>query len=170
MQPTSSDQPNNSFFDTSNTDPGFTIALRGYDRHQVNEHLARLSTELNQHQSAKSDAEQRLGEAQHRVRAVEQQLTGLQTQLRSQQKQMQESSKPTLSGLGTRVEQLLRLAEEQANEHRNEAEKKAEETLGAARLQARELTEKARAEAQGLKATGEREAAALRDVAVGAAA
>ena len=111
MQPTS-EQGNLSFFDSSNTDPGFTIALRGYDRHQVNEHLQRLNTELTQTSGAKTEAEQRLGEAQHRVRAVEQQMTSLQQQLRSQQKQMQENSKPTLSGLGTRVEQLLRLAEE----------------------------------------------------------
>src|ERR1051325_483573 len=117
MQPTPTEN-NLSFFDSSNTDPGFTIALRGYDRHQVNEHLQRLNTELTQHQSGKSEAEQKLTEAQHRVRAVEQQLTALQQQMRSQQKQLQENSKPTLSGLGTRVEQLLRLAEEQANEHR----------------------------------------------------
>jgi DivIVA domain-containing protein len=69
MQPPS-DQSSVSFFDSSSGNPDFTIALRGYDRHQVNEHLQRLSTELSQTTSAKSDAEQRLTDAQHRLRSV----------------------------------------------------------------------------------------------------
>lgn len=44
--------------------------------------------------------------------------------------------RPTLAGLGTRVEQVLRLAEEQAENHRAGARQEAEQILRAARLEA----------------------------------
>src|ERR671932_389692 len=109
MQP--SDQSSLSFFDASSGIADFATAIRGYDKHQVNEHLQRLSTELQQTHAGKAEAEQRLTDAQHRLRAVEQQLSGLQQQLRSQQKQLQENQRPTLTGIGTSIEQLLRLAD-----------------------------------------------------------
>ena len=83
---------------------------------------------------------------------AEQALTSAQQKLTDQSKQLEESSRPTLSGLGTRVEQILRLAEEQANEHRGEAKRESEGIVSAARLEAREITDKARAEAAAMKA------------------
>lgn len=44
--------------------------------------------------------------------------------------------RPTLSGLGTRVEQILKLAEEQADDHRAEARLEAEGIVTAARREA----------------------------------
>ena len=34
------------FFDNANSQPDFTVALRGYDREQVNSHLGRLTAAL----------------------------------------------------------------------------------------------------------------------------
>ena len=50
--------------------------------------------------------------------------------------QAQQASRPALAGLGTRVEQVLRLAEEQANDHRVKAEREAEQILASARREA----------------------------------
>ncbi|MEU4481686.1 hypothetical protein AB0F68_27015 [Micromonospora sp. NPDC023966] len=57
---------------------------------------------------------------------------------------------PALAQLGTRVEQILRLAEEQAENHRAEAARDAERTLSEARSAAQLIVDTARAEAAGL--------------------
>src|SRR6185369_4716017 len=141
------------FFDNANSQPDFTVVLRGYDRPQVDDFVQRLNAALAQSEAARAEAEQRLGEAQRRHRAAD------------QAKQLEESSRPTLSGLGTRVEQILRLAEEQANEHRGETKRDAEGIVSGSRLEAREITDKARAEAAAMKASAERDASNLRTVA-----
>src|SRR5690606_21015974 len=150
------------FFENANSQPDFTVVLRGYDRPQVDDFVQRLNAALAQSEAARAEAEQRLAEAQRRARQAEQALTQAQQKLTDQSKQLEESSRPTLSGLGTRVEQILRLAEEQANEHRSESKREAEGIISAARLEAREITDKARAEAAAMKANAEREASNLR--------
>jgi cell division septum initiation protein DivIVA len=59
-------------------------------------------------------------------------------------------SRPTLDGLGTRVEQILRLAEEQAEACRSAAQQEAEEIVAAARREAEEIVAAARREADGI--------------------
>jgi hypothetical protein len=54
-----------------------------------------------------------------------------------------------LAGLGTTVEQILRLAEEQAMDHREEARRKAEQLLSEARAEADSILARARTEAGG---------------------
>ncbi|RIV41405.1 hypothetical protein D2L64_01510 [Micromonospora radicis] len=54
---------------------------------------------------------------------------------------------PTLAGLGTRVEQILQMAEEQAADHRNEAKRESEGILAAARAEADAILAQARAQA-----------------------
>jgi hypothetical protein len=63
--------------------------------------------------------------------------------------------RPTLSGLGTRVEQILKLAENQASEHKGEAAHDADAILAAARAEAKSIIEQAQAEASRL--TGQTE-------------
>src|SRR3954468_19154343 len=153
---------NLAFFDGANSQHDFTVVLRGYDRGQVDAHLGRLVAALNQSEQARGEAEQRMNDAQRRLRQAEQRLTGVEQKLGETSKQLEENSRPTLSGLGTRVEQILRLAEEQANDHRNEAKRESEGILSAARLEAREITHKAPADAAAMKATTERESGQLR--------
>ncbi|MET8835890.1 hypothetical protein ABZV78_18480 [Micromonospora sp. NPDC004540] len=61
---------------------------------------------------------------------------------------------PPLAQLGSRVEQILRLAEEQAENHRAEAARDAERTLAEARSAAQLIVDRARAVATGLTGTG----------------
>lgn len=58
------------------------------------------------------------------------------------------ADRPTLSNLGTRVEGILRLAEEQADDHRAEARREADGILAAARAEADHTIAAARAKAQ----------------------
>ncbi|RQX54763.1 cell division protein DivIVA, partial [Micromonospora chalcea] len=153
------------FFDNANSQPDFTVGLRGYNTNQVDDFIGRLTAALSQSEQARAEAEQRMNDAQRRLRQAEQRQSALEQKLTETNKQLEENSRPTLSGLGTRVEQILRLAEEQANDHRNEAKRESEGILSAARLEAREITDKARAEAAAMKATAEREAGSVRTAA-----
>ena len=120
---------NLAFFETANSQHDFTVVLRGYDRHQVDGHLGRLVAALNQSEQARGEAEQRMNDAQRRLRQAEQRLNALEQKLADSNKLLEENNRPTLSGLGTRVEQILRLAEEQANDHRSEAKRESEGIL-----------------------------------------
>jgi hypothetical protein len=57
---------------------------------------------------------------------------------------------PTLSGLGTRVEQILDLAEEQADDHRSAAQREAESIVTAARREAETILNRAHQQAAGI--------------------
>src|SRR5579859_18626 len=144
------------FFDDASGGQEFSVVLRGYDRQQVDGAINRLTATVTQAEQLRAEAEQRVAESQRRLRQAEQRLSQIEQKLTDTSKQLEENSRPTLSGLGTRVEQILRLAEEQANDHRGEAKREAEGIVSASRLEAREITDKARAEAAAMKATAER--------------
>jgi cell division septum initiation protein DivIVA len=57
------------------------------------------------------------------------------------------ADRPTLAGLGTRVEHILRLAEENAAAVRGDAQREAEAILAGARQEAERIIESARSEA-----------------------
>ncbi|WP_433352820.1 hypothetical protein ACQPYV_20665 [Micromonospora saelicesensis] len=61
--------------------------------------------------------------------------------------------RPTLSGLGTRVEQILQLAEKQADDHLNAAKLDAEKTVSAARWEAETIVNRAHEQAAGITHT-----------------
>ncbi|MEU7928013.1 hypothetical protein [Micromonospora sp. NPDC049107] len=60
---------------------------------------------------------------------------------------------PTLSGLGTRVEQILDLAEKQAEDHRAVARLEAESIVTAARREAESILNRAHEQAAGITGT-----------------
>src|SRR5260370_502681 len=73
----------------------FDTVLRGYDRAQVDGHIKQLDGEVRQHRE---------------------QVQAMQRELSEAHRQIQEQERPTYSGLGARIEQLLRLAPEQTTE------------------------------------------------------
>src|SRR5262249_2247301 len=91
MQPEIDAQLSNFFEDAPARD--FAKVMRGYDQHQVDEYLKQLDAEMRQHRD--------------QVQALQQELSDAHRQIREQER-------PTYSGLGSRIEQLLRLAEEPA--------------------------------------------------------
>src|SRR5215468_538396 len=72
-------------------------------------------------------------------------------------RQLREQERPTYAGLGSRIEQLLRLAEEQATEIVGEARSAANELQAAAKVDAAELRAGAENEAAELRASAKRE-------------
>src|SRR5215469_5969335 len=78
-------QLSNFFEDSSPRE--FAKVMRGYDPHQVDEHLKQADAEVRQHRE---------------------QVQALQRELSDAHRQIQEQERPTYSGLGSRIEQLLR--------------------------------------------------------------
>jgi len=136
--------------------PDFTIVLRGYERTQVDMFIERLHSRIEELTEATSKAKTGTTDARDRIGELERKVA-------EQSKQLEERAQPTLSGLGSRVEQLFRLAEDQANEHRGESTREAEKLIAAAHLESKEVVEKARAVATAVKTAAEREAKASRD-------
>src|SRR2546421_9597 len=155
------------FFDDASGGQEFSVVLRGYDGAEADGHVQRPTAAIPQAEQSRAEAEQRMNESQRRLRQAEQRLSSIEQKLTDTNKQLEENSRPTLSGLGTRVEQILRLAEEQANDHRAEAKPESEGSNTAARLEAREITDNARAEAAAMHAHADREASHQRAMAGG---
>ena len=122
----------------------FAKVMRGYDPHQVDEHIRQLATEVRRHQEDAVAARRDLNDA-HR--------------------QIQEQERPTYSGLGARIEQLLRLAEEQATELVQAARSEANEIKAAAKVDGAELRAAAENEAAELRANAKRETDEVRGAA-----
>ena len=140
MQPDIDAQLTNFFEDAPPRE--FATVMRGYDRHQVDEHIRQLEVELRQ--------------LREQVQSLRRELS---------QAHGQEQERPTYSGLGARIEQLLRLAEEQATELVQAARSEANEIKAAAKVDAAELRAGAENEASELRANAKRETDDLRGAA-----
>src|SRR5437762_3483158 len=124
----------------------FVTAMRGYDRQQVDEHIRQIEAEVRQHREQAQAMQRELSEARRQIHGQD---------------------RPAYSGLGARIEQLLRLAEEQATEVVQAARSEAGEIKATAKVEAAELRAGAENEAAELRAnakreTGEQQAAAER--------
>jgi len=122
--------------------PTFDLALRGYDRRQVDEYLDRLEHDLSVAQGDR-DA------ASARIALTEKRLDELEAELQAARTELTESNHPTYAGLGKRVEQLLSIAEEEAARLRADAMRDTEEERAAAGTlvqQAQQEADKARRE------------------------
>ncbi len=104
-----------SIFDGSPTG-GFTMVMRGFDRVQVEQHVRTLEAAL---------AQQRA-----RTQELDKQIVRLRQELAEATTSLREVDQPSYSGLGARIEHLLRLAEEQASELVGQAEAEAGEGAG----------------------------------------
>lgn len=155
---------------------GFDVALRGYDRRQVDDYLAQLESELATLRHERESAGDRVG-------MLEQRLEQLQVELQTAQRQVTEFE-PSYAGLGARVENILRLAEEEAKSLRADAlangdrvrakaeedarrmradgEREAREVVGAADREAGQRRAAALAEAEALRTEAGKDAAAVR--------
>ena len=105
---TDADAKSHTFFDPSGGDR-FEVTRRGYDRLAVDRHLRQLEKNSSRNK-AESDR------ATERIRILEDQVSTLRKELADAKHQLREADRPSYSGLGERIEQLLRLAEEQSHE------------------------------------------------------
>ncbi|MFZ5851254.1 MAG: DivIVA domain-containing protein, partial [Actinomycetota bacterium] len=128
--------------------PAFDVVLRGYDRGQVDRHVAGLEGAVRQATAQLGDLEAQVG--------------ALRAELAQAHRLLQEAERPSYSGLGARIEQLLRLAEEQASELVAQARAEAAQLVAGARVDAAELRAGAETDAAELRALAKREADELR--------
>src|SRR5882757_3695156 len=109
---------------------GFELVRRGYDRGQVDDRITKLVADRDS--------------ALTRITALEKRIEELHLETQNAQAPLSDSE-PSYAGLGARVEKILRLAEEEAKDLREEARRAAD--------QHRELAEQAaaqvRADAEG---------------------
>ena len=125
----------------------FAIAMRGYDRTQVDQKLEKLNRQLN--------------DARREVASLDQRAMMLAGELAEAQKRLREADKPSYAGLGSRIEQLLRSAEEQSASIVSKANAEADAILTRTRTNAQRLSERSGSEAATLVADARREAAEL---------
>ena len=105
----------------------FDTVLRGYDRTQVDAHLAELAAENARLRRQAADADRRRQNAEQHASAAEGEFRTLQAQ--------RQGSGPE-EGFGFRAEKLLRLAEQEAAEARSSAAREASSLVDQARADA----------------------------------
>lgn len=124
----------------------FDLVLRGYDRHQVHQHLDRVAALIEQLRAE-------LAEATRRESANAAELGRLRGDL--------ERGRPSYDSLGERVGQILGLAESEADQLRENARQDADSWRDAARREAADIRSDARREAEELVASARDEVAEL---------
>ncbi len=126
----------------------FDVVLRGYERHQVDEYVGRLT-------AAEAQLRAELDAAADREAAAQEELTRLRSEL--------ERGRPTFDALGERVSQMLGLAETEAEQMRSDAATEAAAVRDAAAKDAADVRSDARRDAEELGAAARRELAKLKE-------
>lgn len=108
----------------------FTVTRRGYDRHEVEERIQLLVSQL-------SAAERARQQERTRAETTENQLKSALAAIKTLERQVaQAQSASAMEGFGERVEKLLRLAEQEAAEIKANAAREASAGLQRARAEA----------------------------------
>lgn len=128
-------------------DPFFDVGLRGYDKHQVDDYVARTLVQLAELAAARDEA---LATSADRAA----QLASRDAHIESLRQQATKSSE-TLNAatVSDRIHEMLQLATEEAAQTRRAAEQEAERVLVAAHADAERLRADAAAEQQRLNAS-----------------
>jgi chromosome segregation ATPase len=140
------------------TEPSFELALRGYDKKQVDRYVATVEAEV---VTLATEREQ----AYAHVQALTGQLQQLRVEMANMRHRTGTAGRLSFRHLGPRVEQILALAEEQAEAIRAEAREQAatatrdfETALSARRVQEEQEDERRRAAARAEAAAAEQRA------------
>jgi cell division septum initiation protein DivIVA len=149
--------------DSVPTEPSFELALRGYDKKQVDRYVATVEAEV---VTLATEREQ----AYAQVQALSGQLQQLRVELANMRHRTGTAGRLSFRHLGPRVEQILALAEEQAEAIRAEAREHAahathdfETTLTARRDEEEQADERRRVAVRAEVATAEERARAAQE-------
>ena len=128
----------------SDARPPFPVVnFRGYEREAVDARITGL--------------EKALADARAQVEALDGRAMQVSGELSEAHRQLREAERPTYSGLGSRIEQLLRSAEEQSSDVVTQANAQAADALARAKLSSGQLRARAENEVAELVATAKRE-------------
>lgn len=134
--------------------PEFAVAMRGYDRAQVDDYLARLHEWLLESQARTARAEEEAAAAGRTAEELRQQLIVLEERSFS-------STPDSIKALGDRVGRILTTAFEAAEDMRTTADHDSRKLVSEAEARAAQIVDDARAEAKGLLEDAERRRAAV---------
>src|ERR1041385_6451256 len=126
----------------SHSPHGFDLVRRGYERAQVDERITKLVADRDS--------------ALTRITALEKRIEELHLETQNAAAQVNDAE-PSYAGLGARVEKILRLAEEEAKDLREEARRAAEQHRELAESAAQQVRNDAEAFAAERKAKSEDE-------------
>ncbi len=136
----------------ADTEYDFGSEMRGYKRDDVDRALQEIRRELIKANTDRAEAAKEVG----RLQAV---IDDLQAEL-------DEVGRPTYSGLGTKLEQTLRIAEEQSTRLISQADIDAEKLRAAAQSEAQRLQSETAERTERMVADASERAAQLTDAAV----
>jgi len=130
--------------DSASVDDLFEVTMRGYNRRQVEDFVAKARQHV-------ENLTAELGGTRQQRDQLMRDLTMLQEELLSVRHQL--DSRPAHEEISGRMAQILRLAQEEADQERQKAQVEAQEMLDRAQAEAGETVERARAEAAELLAS-----------------
>jgi DivIVA domain-containing protein len=133
-------------------EPHFDVAMRGYDKRQVDAYLQRAETEIAQLQSGRDSA---LASSADRAA----QLASRDAQIESLKRQLDKASDLNPANMSDRIRDMLQLANEEAAQTRRAAEEEADRVLVAARADGERVRGEAAAEQQRLIAAAKQRSA-----------
>lgn len=139
------------------SDAEFTVVRRGYDRAQVDEQMERLTIELRTAAAARDSAVKELDAASRRLESRQGELQAARSEgaqrradadaLRAQVAEL--STIPhTVDGMSERLQQMVRIAQDEVNDMRTRATTSASHVLALAQAEADELRERSEKERQ----------------------
>jgi len=141
------------------SDSLFETTMRGYSKRQVDEYLVWLRAELSSAQEDSRAAREQSDENARDMQRLRDDLTKARAEVSS-------AARPQHEEVSERLAQILRLADEEADQKRARAAEEADGTLEAARDQSAKVLEAARSAAEGIisaaRERAEKEAAAAK--------
>jgi len=141
------------------SDSLFETTMRGYNKRQVDEYLLWLRAELSSAQEDSRAAREQSDENARDMQRLRDDLTKTRAEVSS-------AARPQHEEVSERLAQILRLADEEADQKRARAAEEADGTLEAARDQSAKVLEAARSAAEGIisaaRERAEKEAAAAK--------
>jgi cell division septum initiation protein DivIVA len=116
--------------------PEFAVAMRGYDRLQVDEYIERLNRWL-------EEAQTRMGEAEARAAELESEVMALRQRVAAMEDEHVQSTDPSLDAVASRVRRMLDEALADCEAIRGKARQEAEASVKYARETATEIVSRA---------------------------
>ena len=139
------DQPTEAFSLLSFDRPEFDVAMRGYDRRQVQDHIERMDAELAGATGERDAAMARSADLAAQLASAYAEVESLRRKIRTDV-----STAVTAENVGDRIRTMLELAEEEAALLRDEAQHYAEQTRRSADEDVARVRSEARAESERL--------------------
>jgi DivIVA domain-containing protein len=139
----------------------FTLALRGYDPEEVEAHLASVQEQLDALQAEVLESKHTHIGVVEELANSRREVAELQDKLEAHERGQDSSSSVALDDIGHRIAEILRTAQDQADQIRSAAEAAAEEIRTGAGVTATEIRDEARASAAELRRAAAEEAEAI---------